>query len=42
MATRRARDFLSMKIEKLVREGYSTKQAAAIAYSYVRKKRFRI
>lgn len=37
-----AKDYISDKIEKLRAEGYPQKQAVAIAYSYAKKKKYKI
>lgn len=35
-------EYISRKVRKLRREGYSTKQSLAIAYSYVRRKKLKL
>jgi uncharacterized protein YdaT len=40
--SKKAQSFISRKIKKLIDEGYSQKQAVAIAYSYARKRGFRV
>jgi hypothetical protein len=40
--SKKAQSYISRKIKKLIKEGYPQKQAVAIAYSYAKKRRFRV
>jgi uncharacterized membrane-anchored protein len=40
--SKKAQSYISAKIKKLIEEGYPQKQAIAIAYSYARKRGFKV
>jgi hypothetical protein len=40
--SKKAQLYISAKIKKLIEEGYPQKQAIAIAYSYARKRGFKV